>query len=365
MHWTSVLGFRYNRAMSTGTPFTASVLAWYSQHGRNDLPWHRSRNPYRVWVSEIMLQQTQVATVIPYYQRFVSAFPDIQALARAEQDAVMHQWTGLGYYSRARHLHSAAQQVCARHNGHLPDDLDGLCALPGIGRSTAAAILAFAYGQRQPILDGNVKRVLARYHRVDGYAGTRATESQLWEWADRHTPTKRLADYTQAIMDLGATVCKRTPRCVVCPVTAGCAAYRDGVTADYPAPKPRRNRPQKTIAMLLIRDELGQILLEKRPNHGIWGGLWSLPECEVDADIANWCECRLALTVDVESPWPPIRHSFSHYHLDITPVPVRKRGELPMLMEQTDRIWYNPANPDDRGLAAPVKRFIAALRIAP
>lgn len=359
-----MLSFRYNRAMSTGTLFTASLLVWYSQHGRTDLPWQRSRDPYRVWVSEIMLQQTQVTTVIPYYLRFVSAFPDIQALARAEQDSVLHHWTGLGYYSRARHLHAAARQVCEHHGGCLPDDLAALCALPGIGRSTASAILAFAHGQRQPILDGNVKRVLARYHRVDGYPGARATETLLWEWADRHTPSEQIADYTQAIMDLGATVCKRRPRCTVCPVTAGCAAYRDGVTTDYPAPKPRRIRPQKSIAMLLIRDESGQILLEKRPDQGIWGGLWSLPECEVDVDIATWCERRLALSVIVETPWPPIRHSFSHYHLDITPVPARKRGDLPMLMEQTDRVWYNPANPDNRGLAAPVKRFIEALRIA-
>lgn len=359
-----MLSFRYNRAMSPGTPFTASVLAWYSRHARKDLPWHRSRDPYRVWVSEIMLQQTQVATVIPYFLRFVSAFPDIQALARAGQDSVLHHWTGLGYYSRARHLHRAAQQVCERNNGRLPDDLEGLCALPGIGRSTAAAILAFAYDQREPILDGNVKRVLARYHRIDGHLGTRATEAQLWEWADRHTPAERIADYTQAIMDLGATVCKRTPQCIECPVAASCAAHRDGVTADYPVPRPRRTKPEKSVAMLMIQDTTDRVLLEKRPDRGIWGGLWSLPECAVDADIATWCEHRLALVVDVEPPWPPLRHSFSHYHLDITPVPARKRGELPALMESPERVWYNPDSPGGRGLAAPVKRLIETLRTA-
>jgi len=354
--------FRYNAMMPTMTPFATALLDWYDRHGRRDLPWHRSRDAYAIWVSEIMLQQTQVAMVIPYYVRFMARFPTLQALAAADQDHVLHIWTGLGYYSRARHLHRAAQHVCEGHAGRFPADIEAVCALPGIGRSTAGAILAFAFDQRHAILDGNVKRVLARYHRVDGDTRRRAVDSRLWALADQHTPHARVADYTQAIMDLGATICRRTPHCAACPVAKDCAAYQTANPIDYPKHKARRALPQKSVAMLLIRNQVGQVLLQKRPPVGVWGGLWSFPECQVDEDVTGWCRRELALEIDAARPWCPIRHTFSHYHLDITPVPARLVKALSVVMGGDESVWYNPACPDARGLAAPVTRLIDALR---
>jgi len=339
--------------------FSRQVLDWYLVHGRRDLPWQHRPVPYRVWISEIMLQQTQVATVIPYYERFMERFPDIAALAGAEPDQVLHYWSGLGYYARARHLHAAAQQIVDRHAGRFPEVYDEVVGLPGVGRSTAGAILSLACGQRYPILDGNVKRVLARFHTVDGWPGNTRVQKTLWELADRHTPQNDVAAYTQAIMDLGATVCTRAqPACSRCPVRAGCAARAAACQADYPAPRPKKSLPVREVAMLLIANDRHELLLEKRPPSGIWGGLWGLPELETSADISHWCRSELGLQVVRSREWPVLRHTFSHFHLDIIPVHAEVSGQADRVMEAGHRLWYKPEGNDERGLAAPVAKLI-------
>ena len=346
--------------------FSERVLRWYDLHGRKDLPWQRERTPYRVWVSEVMLQQTQVATVIPYFERFMAHFPDVLALADADIDRVLHLWSGLGYYARARNLHKAAGVVRDRHQGVFPDDFDAVQALPGIGRSTAGAILAQACGQRHAILDGNVKRVLARYHAVSGWPGAAAVLADLWQFAERHTPTARAADYTQAIMDLGATVCTRArPRCGDCPLREDCVAYATGTVRDYPSARPRRVLPVRATHMLLVRNAHGEVLLQQRPPSGIWGGLWSFPEV-ADADaIADWCERTVGHSVARMEAWPALRHTFSHFHLHITPwlVDVRE-NRAAAVMEAQPTVWYNTRTETDRGLAAPVIRLLERLQDA-
>jgi A/G-specific adenine glycosylase len=339
------------------------LLRWFDRHGRKDLPWQADADPYRRWVSEIMLQQTQVATVIPYYNRFLARFPDVATLAEAGQDDVLHLWTGLGYYARGRNLHKAARLVVSEHGGQFPADLDALCRLPGIGRSTAAAILAFAHGQRHPILDGNVKRVLTRYHAIDGWPGSGPVEARLWQLAERHTPATRIADYTQAIMDLGATLCRRSqPDCPRCPLATACRAHAQGNPETYPGRKPRKVLPEKQVNMLMIRDDQGRVLLQQRPPAGVWGGLWGFPECAPDADAAGWCRTRLGLEVATDTHWPAVRHSFSHFHLTITPIPARLLGSSNKLLENDGAVWYTLAQPDARGLAAPVKSLLELLR---
>jgi A/G-specific adenine glycosylase len=342
--------------------FGRRVLEWFDAHGRKQLPWKENPTPYRVWVSEIMLQQTQVATVTPYYRRFVERFPDIGILADAELDEVLQQWAGLGYYARARHLHQAARILRDRHRGEMPLDIAILQTLPGIGRSTAGAILALATGQRHPILDGNVKRLLARFAAVEGWPGQSRVLALLWDLAERYTPTERVADYTQAMMDLGALLCTpRRPRCDVCPLAEGCVAHAQGQEMAYPAPKPKRDLPVRATRMLLLRSADGEVLLERRPPVGIWGGLWSFPECPLEVDIADWCRERLGLTVAIEPPWGVLRNSFSHFHLDITPVPALVIGQEGAVMEGERFVWYNSRHPDERGVAAPVRRLLAAL----
>lgn len=342
--------------------FSRRLLRWYDKHGRPDLPWRLAGNPYHTWISEIMLQQTQVNTVIPYFHRFTKRFPDIIALARADLDTVLHLWTGLGYYARARNLHRAAKIMVEKHDGQLPQDFQALQALPGIGRSTAAAIAALAFDQRQVILDGNVKRVLTRYHALDGWPGKRAVENQLWSLADAHTPNKRLADYTQAIMDLGATVCRRVrPYCERCPVRTSCKAFTQGNPQDYPSPAPRRSLPVKAVTMVMIRDQRGRVLLQQRPPAGVWGGLWTFPECN-DDDVPAWCRDTLGLSVRLDDRWQPLRHSFTHFHLDITPIDAHVLGASGQAMENPDVIWYNPNKPDERGLPVPVKHLLGQLR---
>ncbi|BAU50233.1 DNA glycosylase [Sulfurifustis variabilis] len=342
--------------------FARALLAWYARHGRKDLPWKRTGDPYHVWVSEIMLQQTQVATVVPYFERFIARFPTVTALARADLNAVLHLWSGLGYYARARNLHHAARLVARDHGARLPRNLERLHALPGIGRSTAGAILALAHGERHPILDGNVKRVLARYHAIAEPLAGKATEQRLWELADAHTPKTRVAEYTQAIMDLGATLCRRRqPECARCPVRADCAAHRLGTPERFPAARARRPAPVKTVRMLLIRDPRGRVLLVRRPPAGVWGGLWGLPECSA-RDVRAWCRRHLGLAIEPERAWPKFRHTFSHFHLDITPIPARLVGSSEVSMEGTETVWYNVRRPDARGFAAPVQRLLAKLR---
>ena len=309
-----------------------------------------------------MLQQTQVATVMAYYERFMARFPSLVALADARVDDVLGLWAGLGYYARARHMHEAAQIVRDRHSGELPLDRALLEALPGIGRSTAGAILALAAGQRQPILDGNLKRLLARFAAVEGWPGQSRVVAVLWELAERYTPVERVADYTQAMMDLGALICTpRRPRCLQCPLATACAAHAQGQESDYPAPKPKRDLPVRATRMLLLRGAEDSVLLEHRPPVGVWGGLWSFPECPPEADVAAWCRERLGLAATVGAPWNVLRHSFSHFHLEITPTPVMVASAAGMVMEGERFVWYNIRRPDGRGVAAPVRRLLTLL----
>ena len=341
--------------------FTDRLLVWYDRHGRKDLPWQRDRSAYGIWISEIMLQQTQVSTVIPYFHRFMERFPDIASLAAATVDEVLHCWTGLGYYARARNLHKTARLVVERHGGRFPCDYETVQALPGIGASTAGAILAFAFGQRRVILDGNVKRVLARYHAIEGWPGKRDVATRLWALADRHTPRTSVRAYTQAIMDLGATVCRRTrPDCAHCPVRRYCRARVLGAPQRYPATRPRRSLPTRTTLMIMIQDGGGRVLLQRRPPAGVWGGLWGFPECAAD-DIGAWCQQALGLRLERVTPWPPLHHTFSHFHLQITPVAARVAGSS-QVMENPEMVWYNPNQPDERGFAAPVRRLLQQLR---
>lgn len=340
-------------------PFRRLVLDWFDSHGRKGLPWQVDPTSYRVWVSEIMLQQTQVATVIPYFDRFTARFPDIQILAAAAPDEVMCLWSGLGYYARARNLHAAAKQVVADHGGVFPSTLGDVMTLPGIGRSTAGAILSLAAGQSLPILDGNIKRVLARCFVVEGWPGQAEVLHRLWALAELHTPPQRTADYNQAMMDLGALVCTRgLPHCSDCPLTALCQAHAHGEQARYPEKRgSRRELPEKTVRMLLVRDPHGAVLLEQRPPSGIWGGLWSLPECGLSDSPEGWLYHRYGLRTERVGALPGLRHRFSHYHLHIHPQELRVIKGNPSVMERPC-LWYNPASPESLGLAAPVARLI-------
>jgi A/G-specific adenine glycosylase len=346
--------------------FAAKLLAWFDRHGRKDLPWQQDLDAYRVWVSEIMLQQTQVTTVIPYYQRFITRFPNVAVLAEAELDDVLHHWSGLGYYARGRNLHRAARQVVAAHNGCLPNEVDTLAGLPGIGRSTAGAIVAIAYGVRAPILDGNVKRVLARFHAVRGYPGDAGPLRTLWNLADQHTPDQRVGEYTQAIMDLGATLCTRArPRCGDCPVSERCAALQDAAVAALPERKPKRDKPVRASRMFLITDATGHCLLQQRPQTGLWGGLWTPPERSAQASVADLCaEFGIRFEdVTAEHRGSAFRHTFSHFHLDIEPVYVTLGASLAAVTDRPNVCWYHP-NATGRpplGLSAPAAKLLASL----
>jgi len=343
--------------------FAERLLEWFDQHGRKTLPWQREPTPYRVWLSEIMLQQTQVTTATPYFERFTERFPELHSLAEAGIDEVLHLWSGLGYYARARNLHKAAVQIVAEHSGEFPQTIDEVEALPGIGRSTAGAILALSMGQRHPILDGNVKRVLTRYHAIEGWPGTTATSRELWNYAEKHTPEQRAGDYTQAIMDLGATLCRRSrPECEMCPLVASCAAHAKGRVAELPTPRPRRTQPIRATRMALLCNSVGEVLLEQRPPSGIWGGLWSLPEIDEGEEPSDWAMRKFSCQIDSVETWPTLRHTFSHFHLDITPLLLHTRSENRALMEADRALWYNSRQPDRCGLAAPIKRLLLRLK---
>ena len=345
------------------SPIAGRIVDWHARHGRKHLPWQRDPTPYRVWVSEIMLQQTRVSVVIGYYERFMARFPNLAALAGATLDEVLGLWTGLGYYSRARNLHRAAAMVRDRHGGTMPRELDALVALPGIGLSTAGAILALSHGDRHPILDGNVKRVLCRYHGIDGWSGQSRVQRDLWALAERHTPREHVAAYTQAIMDLGATLCVRSrPLCAVCPLEADCAARREGSQARLPAPRPRRAVPQRETAFLVLRAPHGALLLERRPPAGIWGGLWCFPECEPGADIEAACRSRFGVRPAGVTGLAPISHGFTHFKLDVHPILVDIEGDdATAVAEVGERRWFPPGVAGNLGLAAPVKRLIEQL----
>ena len=337
--------------------FGAAVLDWFDRHGRKDLPWQQNITPYRVWVSEIMLQQTQVSTVLGYFDRFMEALPSVEALAAAEEDEVLHLWTGLGYYSRARNLHKTAKRVVTEYGGIFPADVDKLAELPGIGRSTAGAIASISMGLRAPILDGNVKRVLARYVAQDGYPGEPKVARQLWEVAERLTPRQRVNHYTQAMMDLGATLCTRSrPSCLLCPLRDGCRAHLLGRETDFPVPKPRKALPQKRTLMPLLANRDGAILLYRRPSSGLWGGLWSLPELDDLAALDPLAE-RHALQLEDRRELPGLTHTFSHFQLAIEPWLIRVKT-APDAVAEADWLWYNIATPPRLGLAAPVKTLL-------
>ena len=337
-------------------PFADRLLEWFDHHGRRDLPWQHDISPYRVWLSEIMLQQTQVNTVIPYFQRFVLDFPTIVELAEAPIDHVLHLWTGLGYYARARNLHKTAQLITNDYSEAFPADIKTLQTLPGIGRSTAGAICAIAFKQRAAILDGNVKRVLARYHTVPGWPGRSAVSRQLWDIAEHHTPDARIADYTQAIMDLGATLCTRSkPLCTECPLNSDCQALANGNPSQYPGKKPAKAQPVKSTLFLMLENPEGEILLQQRPHLGIWGGLWSFPECAQETDIEAVSK---AMGHSAES-WTIHRteqHIFSHYRLNYTPVTVKVKPG-PRIADNTSR-WGNPGKPGKLGLPKPIKSLL-------
>ena len=342
--------------------FAERVLAWYDLHGRKDLPWQRA-GAYGTWVSEIMLQQTRVQTVIPYYERFMARFPDAISLANAHIDEVLQHWSGLGYYARARNLHKAAGIIRDEHGGEFPDSFDVVAALPGIGRSTAGAILSLAFGQWHPILDGNVKRVLARHDAVAGWPGKTAVAKALWALAEERTPRERVADYTQAIMDLGATLCTRSsPRCDACPVADDCEAGRAGTVGDYPGRKPKKARPLRQTTMILAVDG-DALYVERRPPTGIWGGLWSLPEVG-DGVVDDWCRRVLGSDGGDLEHWSTLRHSFSHYDLDIHPVLVRVGPGSRKVADEGVAAWYRLGSEPPGGIAAPVQKLIDELRKA-
>ena len=349
--------------MASSTDFSQAVLHWFDQHGRTDLPWQQNKTPYRVWVSEIMLQQTQVTTVIDYYHRFMARFPDVYSLAAAEQDEVLHLWTGLGYYARARNLHKCAQTVVAQFDGEFPQTVEALSALPGIGRSTAGAIASIAMGLDAAILDGNVKRVLARFHAIEGWPGEKKVSDHMWDIAERYTPARRTGDYTQAMMDLGATLCTRSkPACEICPLVTQCEAYGQKRVKEFPFSKPKKEKPVRSTRMLMLRHK-GEYLLQQQPQSGIWGGLWIFPQQDVDANIDDHSLLRTltgANGFDAQQALTPFRHTFSHYHLDIHPVVIDVKKK-PQGVGEVQTLWYNPKQPASVGLAAPVKKLLEQL----
>ncbi|MGR5942464.1 A/G-specific adenine glycosylase [Enterobacter sp. C4G1] len=340
--------------------FSAQVLDWYDKYGRKTLPWQIEKTPYKVWLSEVMLQQTQVATVIPYFERFMARFPTVTDLANAPLDEVLHLWTGLGYYARARNLYKAAQQVATRHHGKFPETFEEVADLPGVGRSTAGAILSLSLGKHFPILDGNVKRVLARSYAVGGWPGKKDVEKRLWEISEVVTPAKGVERFNQAMMDLGAMVCTRSrPKCELCPVNNICVAYANKSWAQYPGKKPKQTLPERTGYMLLMQQG-DDVFLAQRPPSGLWGGLYCFPQFEDEASLREWLKQR-GIAADNLMQQTAFRHTFSHFHLDIVPMwlPV---SSFASCMDEGPALWYNLAQPPSVGLAAPVERLLQQLR---
>ncbi len=343
--------------------FSSALIQWGRKHGRTGLPWQIDPTPYRVWVSEIMLQQTQVATVIPYYERFMVRFPSVQALAQSEPDEVMHHWSGLGYYARGRNLHKAAKAIVEQFDGCFPTSYQEILALPGIGRSTAGAVLSLAMGQRYPILDGNVKRVFARFFAVDGWPGHLPVQKRLWQLVEDCLPEHEVGLYHQSLMDLGATLCsRRQPTCAQCPLEAGCRAAAEGVPDRYPTSKPKKDKPVKQAVMLLLHNGQGQLLLEARPASGVWGGLWAFPEFQSVAAAEQWANAKIGRIELPSRPWSRQRYTFSHYHFDVQPLEVNCEDPMDCVMDGDRFVWYNTQSPASLGLAAPVKQMIDLLQ---
>lgn len=346
---------------SASATFAQRLLAWFDISGRHDLPWQHPRTPYRVWLSEIMLQQTQVRVVIPYFERFVDALPSVRALGQAPLDDVLALWSGLGYYARARNLHKAAQSCIEHHDGELPRDFDALVALPGIGRSTAGAILSQAWGDRFPILDGNVKRVLCRHHGIAGWPGTPTIEKQLWRIAEDLLPDARMADYTQAQMDFGATLCTRhDPACILCPIQDDCIALHDGRVGELPTSKPGKPLPERHAFMLLATDAHGRVMLQRRPPTGIWAALWSLPEADTHDSAREWFESHLDAGYDAGHALDAIAHGFTHYRL--TMQPLRWHGVEPRasVRDNGDLRWVSRDELRSLGIPAPIRTLLDA-----
>ncbi|MGY5452216.1 A/G-specific adenine glycosylase [Agarivorans sp. MS3-6] len=338
--------------------FSERVVDWYHRAGRKHLPWQQDKTPYKVWLSEIMLQQTQVATVIPYFERFMQRFPDVTSLAQADTDEVLHLWTGLGYYARARNLHKAAQTIANDYKGVFPESIEQVIALPGIGRSTAGAVLSLSLGQEHAILDGNVKRVLARHQAIAGWPGKKPVENQLWVLAEANTPKQQTTAYNQAMMDLGAMICTRSkPRCEDCPVAEDCQALKLQRQTDFPGKKPKKVLPEKPVQMLILHWGQ-QFLLYQRPMQGLWGGLYCFPEIELEDSITEWLSQR-NMSADAIYELAPLRHTFSHYHLDIQ-ASLIELSEAPTLqvMEGNQHLWYNMQQPSKVGLAAVTEKLL-------
>ncbi|WP_170870475.1 A/G-specific adenine glycosylase [Pantoea sp. 1.19] len=346
--------------MIQAAAFAQQVLDWYQHYGRKTLPWQIAKTPYKVWLSEVMLQQTQVATVIPYFERFMARFPDVAALAAAPIDEVLHLWTGLGYYARARNLHKAAQQIVVRHGGRFPTQFEAVADLPGVGRSTAGAILSLSLGQHYPILDGNVKRVLARCFAVAGWPGKKEVEKQLWALSEAVTPAARVSEFNQAMMDLGAMVCTRSrPKCAICPLSRDCLAQANGDQTCYPGKKPKQTLPVRSAWFLLLQQE-DQIWLQQRPPVGLWGGLYCFPQYDSEAALRDALRAH-GVSDDALQQGIAFRHTFSHFHLDIVPMALTLSGRAGA-MDEEPGLWYNLAQPPAVGLAAPVERLLAPLR---
>ncbi|MFW5427242.1 MAG: A/G-specific adenine glycosylase [Methylophagaceae bacterium] len=342
--------------------FSERLLTWFDKSGRKDLPWQQQSTPYHVWLSEIMLQQTQVNTVIPYYLRFIQQFPDITSLAKASVDDVLALWTGLGYYARARNLYKTAVIVTESYQGNMPSNIDDLIALPGIGRSTAGAIMALGHHQRSPILDGNVKRVLTRYAAIKGWPGNKKVEEKLWHYAEQLLPQHRYANYIQAQMDLGATLCTRSkPDCPACPIQNDCQAFSLGEPTKYPAAKPKKVIPTKQIHWLVAQSHNDELLLEQRDSKGIWGGLWSFPEVQTLAELTDYCQTNINFTTSSIQPITVIKHIFSHYKLTIHPHLIHCSANLNHVADNSKLKWYKIDEALQLGLPAPVKLLIQSL----
>ncbi|WP_159565947.1 A/G-specific adenine glycosylase [Budvicia diplopodorum] len=346
--------------MMQAQSFAQAVLNWYQQFGRKTLPWQIEKTPYHVWLSEVMLQQTQVTTVIPYFQRFIEKFPTISDLAAAPTDEVLHLWTGLGYYARARNLHKTAKKIADEHQGIFPTDFETVNALPGIGRSTAGAVLSLSQNQHYPILDGNVKRVISRCYAVEGWPGKKDVEKRLWTISTDVTPAKGVAQFNQAMMDLGAMVCTRSrPKCELCPLNMGCIAYANQSWASYPGKKPKQQIPVRNAWFLLWKNN-DRVWLEQRPDAGLWGGLYCFPQFSDTESMALWLKNHGMSLRDLKQQIA-FRHTFSHFHLDIVPMLL---DSLPAstLMDEGKGLWYNLSQPPSVGLATPVERLLNQLR---
>ncbi|RKS84650.1 A/G-specific DNA-adenine glycosylase [Orbus hercynius] len=344
------------------TTFSDRVIAWYDQFGRKTLPWQLEKTPYHVWLSEVMLQQTQVVTVIPYFTRFIERFPTVVDLAKAPVDDVLHLWTGLGYYARARNLHKTAQTVAEKFAGVFPTKFDDVLSLPGIGRSTAGAILSLSQKQHFAILDGNVKRVLTRYFAVEGWPGNKTIENQLWQLSEQVTPANGVEKFNQAMMDIGATICTRSkPKCSLCPLKQDCIAYATDSWQAYPTKKPKQTIPTKT-AYFLILEQQRKIWLEKRPPAGIWGGLYCFPQFSSYDDLEKWLATH-NITSSKLTQLIAFKHTFSHFHLDIVPIyaQVIKNNAC---LDESAGCWYHLADPPKIGLATPVSNLLQQLTLA-